>query len=151
MNSPSGMSTVTPHLTCRNAAAAITFYQSAFGATELSRLPAPDGRLMHALLRIGDACVMLVDEFEERGLYSPHLLQGSPVTLHLYVDDVDTAMARAVAAGATITMPADDMFWGDRYGRLIDPFGHQWSIATHVHDLTPEQIAAAGTHPGGDD
>ena len=137
---PPGMTAVTPHRVCRNAAAAIEFYKQAFGAVDCARLPAPDGRLMHALITIGGAAVMLVDEFPEQGCQGPLALGGSAVTLHLYVADVDATVAQAVAAGATLTMPVADMFWGDRYGRLTDPFGHHWSVATHVRDLTPEQI-----------
>lgn len=140
---PAGMPTLTPHLVCRNAAAAIDFYVRAFGAVELARLPAPDGRLMHAMLRVGDSPLMLVDEFPEMGCHSPQGLGGSPITLHLYVSDVDAALARAVEAGARLTLPATDMFWGDRYGRVEDPFGHQWSIATHIRDLSPAEILAA--------
>ena len=114
---PAGMPTLTPHLVCRNAAAAIDFYVRAFGAVELARLPAPDGRLMHAMLRVGDSPLMLVDEFPEMGCHSPQGLGGSPITLHLYVIDVDAALARAVEAGARLALPATDMFWGDRYGR----------------------------------
>ncbi|HMT79921.1 MAG TPA: VOC family protein [Azonexus sp.] len=139
---PPGFSSITPHLVCRGAADAIAFYTQAFGAIELARLPGPDGRLAHAMIRIGDAPVMLVDEYAEQGMLSPLALTGSPVTLHLYVTDVDAAVRRAVAAGARITMPVADMFWGDRYGRLEDPFGHQWSVATHVRDLSSGEIAA---------
>jgi uncharacterized glyoxalase superfamily protein PhnB len=140
---PDGMHTLTPHLVCRDAAAAIAFYQKAFGAVELARLPGPQGKLMHALLRIGDSPLMLVDEIPDWGALGPQSLKGSPVTLHLYVEDVDAAVERAVAAGARLTMPVADMFWGDRYGTLEDPFGHHWSIATHVRDLSPEEIQAA--------
>lgn len=123
-----------PHLVCAGAAQALDFYRTAFGAEEVSRMPGPDGRLLHALLRIGDSPLMLVDEFPERGAaggnLGPHRLGGSPVTLHCYVPDVDAALHRAVAAGARLTLPAADMFWGDRYGRVEDPFGHQWSLAT---------------------
>jgi PhnB protein len=140
---PSDMHSVTPHLVCKGAAEAIAFYVRAFGAAELARLPAPDGRLMHAMIRIGDTPLMLVDEFPEQGCLGPQALNGSPVTLHLYVPDVDATVARAVEAGARVTMPVSDMFWGDRYGRLEDPFGHQWSVASHVRDLSPEEIAAA--------
>jgi PhnB protein len=137
---PNDMHTITPHLVCADASAAIAFYQQAFGATELSRLPGPGGKLMHASVRIGDSTVMLVDEFPEWGSVGPKALKGSPVTLHMYVTDADVAFKRAVDAGATVKMPLEDMFWGDRYGVLIDPFGHQWSIATHIRDLTPEEI-----------
>lgn len=139
---PDGMHTVTPHLVCDGAAAAIDFYVRAFGATELARLPGPDGRLMHALIRIGDSALMLVDEFREWGSLSPRALKGTPVTIHLYVEDADGFAARAVAAGATLRMPVADTFWGDRYGLLEDPFGHLWSVATHVQDLSPEEIRA---------
>lgn len=139
---PPGFSSITPHLVCRGAAEAITFYTRAFGAVELGRLPGPDGRLAHAMIRIGDAPLMLVDEYAEQGMLSPLSLKGSAVTLHLYVTDFDAAVARAVTAGARITMPVADMFWGDRYGRLEDPFGHQWSVATHQRDLSSDEIAA---------
>lgn len=140
---PVGMHSLTPHLICAGASDAIAFYQAAFGAVELSRLPAPNGTLMHAMLRIGDSALMLVDECPEMGVRGPKTLNGSPVTVHLYVDDVDAVVAQAVAAGATVTMPVADMFWGDRYGRLADPFGHHWSVATHIRDMTPEEIRQA--------
>lgn len=146
---PAGMTGILPHLVCAGAADAIGFYQRAFGAVEMMRLPAPDGRLMHASVRIGEAVVMLVDEMPEYGALGPKQLKGSPVTLHRFVPDVDAAMAKAVAAGATVVMPAADQFWGDRYGIVEDPFGHRWSLATHLRDLTPEQIlqAAASAAP----
>jgi PhnB protein len=137
---PDGMHTVTPHLICANAAAAIEFYKKAFNATETSRLPGPGGRLMHASLRIGDSAVMLVDEMPEHGALSPKSLKGSPVAIHLYVEDADAVAAQAVAAGAKTIMPVTDMFWGDRYGQLEDPFGHRWSVATHVRDVTPAEL-----------
>jgi len=140
---PPDMPTLTPHLVCHSAVDAILFYVKAFGARELTRLPGPDGRLLHAMLKIGDSPLMLVDEFPEQECLGPLSLKGSPVILHLYVDDVDATIARAVAAGARITMPVADMFWGDRYGRLQDPFGHHWSVATHVRDLSPEEIQAS--------
>jgi len=140
---PPGMTAITPHLVCRGAADAIAYYVKAFGAVEQGRMPGPDGKLMHAMIRIGDASLMLVDEYPEQGCVSPQALKGSPVTIHLYVADVDATVARAVEAGGRITMPVADMFWGDRYGRLEDPFGHQWSVATHVRDLSPEAISAA--------
>ena len=140
---PPGMSSLTPHLVCRGAAEAISFYAQAFGAEELGRLPGPDGRLLHAMLRIGDSALMLMDEYPEQGALGPHALKGSPVTIHLYVADADATVARAVAAGARVTMPVSDMFWGDRYGRLEDPFGHQWSVATHIKDMSTEEIAVA--------
>jgi len=137
------MRTVTPHLTCGGAADAIEFYKRAFGAVELTRLPGPGGKLLHAMIRIGDSNVMLVDEFPAHGSFGPKAMKGSPVTLHLYVDDVDAVFRRAVDAGAKVTMPVADMFWGDRYGRLEDPFGHQWSVATHVRDVKPEEMQEA--------
>ncbi|WP_291989029.1 VOC family protein [Candidatus Accumulibacter sp. ACC007] len=140
---PPGMTAITPHLTCRDAVEAIDFYKQAFDASEEARLASPDGKLAHAMLRIGGACVMLVDEYREQGMLSPLSLNGSPVSIHLYVSDVDATVAQAVAAGAQVTMPVADMFWGDRYGRLVDPFGHHWSVATHQRDLSPEEITAA--------
>jgi PhnB protein len=140
---PDGMHTVTPHLVCAGAADAIEFYKKAFDATETSRLPGPDGRLMHASIRIGDSTVMLVDEMPEHGALGPKSLNGSPVTIHLYVDDVDTFTAQALRAGAKSTMPVSDMFWGDRYGQIEDPFGHRWSIATHVRDVAPADMQKA--------
>ncbi|MGA3138350.1 MAG: VOC family protein [Xanthobacteraceae bacterium] len=137
---PDGMHTVTPHLICANASAAIEFYKKAFNASETSRLPGPGGRLMHASLRIGDSTVMLVDEMPEHGALGPKSLKGSPVAIHLYVEDADATAAQAVAAGAKTIMPVTDMFWGDRYGQLEDPFGHRWSIATHVRDVTPVEM-----------
>jgi len=140
---PDGMHTVTPHLVCRGAAAAIDFYCKAFGAEDLGRLAGSGGKLMHAMIRIGDSTVMLVDEDPAWQMLGPTALKGSPVTLHLYVPDVDAFVARAVAAGARVTMPVADMFWGDRYGRLEDPFGHQWSVASHTRDVPPEEMEAA--------
>ena len=137
---PDDMHTLTPHLVCAGAAAAIDFYVRAFNAVELARLPAPNGKLMHAMVKIGDSPLMLFDEVPEWGSRSPQTLNGSPVILHLYVEDVDAAIARAVAAGATLTMPATDMFWGDRYGQITDPFGHLWSLATHIRDVSPEEM-----------
>ena len=140
---PDGMHTVTPHLVCAGAADAIEFYKKAFNAVETIRLPGPQGKLMHAAIRIGDSAVMLVDEFPDMGAFGPKWLKGSPVTIHLYVEDVDAFVERAVAAGAKITMPLEDMFWGDRYCKLEDPFGHHWSVATHVRDVSPEEMQQA--------
>lgn len=140
---PEGMHTVTPHLVCAGAADAIGFYKKAFNATEVSRVPGPQGKLMHAMIRIGDSSVMLVDEFPEMGALGPKALNGSPVTTHLYVEDVDAVFARAVDAGAKVILPLADMFWGDRYGKLEDPFGHHWSVATHVRDVSPEEMLQA--------
>jgi len=137
---PEGMRTVTPHLVCKGAAEAIEFYKKAFGATETGRMPGKDGKLMHAEVRIGDSAVMLMDEMPEWGALGPTSLKGSPVTIHLYVEDVDTFAKRAVDAGAKITMPIEDAFWGDRYGQMVDPFGHHWSVATHVREVSPEEM-----------
>lgn len=153
---PEGFHTITPHLVVKGASEAIVFYKRAFGAEELGRMPfpGPDGQVKigHAELRIGDSRLFLADEFPGQGATGP--VGGSPVTIHLYVTDADTAFERAVAAGATVTMPLADMFWGDRYGQLVDPFGHHWSIAAHLEDLTPEQMqermaAAFGGSPCG--
>jgi len=140
---PAGMHSVTPHLICADAAAAIDFYKKAFGAIERSRLPGPDGKLLHAAIVIGDSTVMLAEEMPQWGSLGPKARQGTSVYIHLYVEDVDAFAARAVAAGATITMPITDMFWGDRYGQLEDPFGHRWSVATHTRDVTPEEMRNA--------
>jgi uncharacterized glyoxalase superfamily protein PhnB len=134
------MHTVTAHIVCEGASDAIAFYKKAFNAQELARLPGPNGKVMHAAIRIGDSVVMLMDDFPEWGSLGPKALKGSPVTLHLYVTDVDASMKQAEAAGATVAMPVADMFWGDRYGQVIDPFGHRWSIATHKFDYSPEEI-----------
>ena len=139
---PADARSVTPHLVVSDGAAAIEFYKTAFGAEEVFRMPAPDGRrVLHAEITIGDSRVMLTGEFPEFGSRGPAALGGTPVTLHLYVEDVDAAYDRAVTAGATATMPPADMFWGDRYGKVTDPFGHSWSLATHVRDVTPEEMA----------
>jgi uncharacterized glyoxalase superfamily protein PhnB len=140
---PEGMHTITPHLTCAGAAAAIEFYKKAFGAIEGGRMPGPGGKLMHAQIKIGDSTVMLVDEFPEWGGKGPNTLNGTAVTIHMYVPDADAVFKRAVEAGATVKMEMADTFWGDRYGVLVDPFGHMWSIATHIKDMTPEQMAQA--------
>lgn len=137
------MPTVTPHLVCAGAARAIDFYKKAFGAEEVMRLEGPDGSLWHALLLIGGAPLMLVDEFPDMGSMGPKALKGSPVTIHLNVPDADAFVERAVKAGATVTMPLADAFWGDRYGQIEDPFGHRWSVATHIKDMTLEEIKAA--------
>ena len=134
---------MTPHLVCADAAGAIEFYQRAFQASEHIRLPGPDGKIMHACIRIGDSNVMLVDESPKWGCLGPKSLNGSPVTIHLSVEDVDRVVERAIEAGAKIKMPVQDMFWGDRYGVLEDPFGQSWSVATHVRDVSPEELQQA--------
>ncbi|HCE08014.1 MAG TPA: glyoxalase [Oxalobacteraceae bacterium] len=140
---PEGMHTVTPHLVCADAAAAIDFYKKAFDAVEVARLPGPNGKLMHGAIRIGDSSIMLMDEMTEMGAFGPKSLKGSPVTIHLYVEDADAIFERAIAAGATVRMPIADMFWGDRYGVLEDPFGHHWSIATHTREVSPQEMQEA--------
>ncbi len=140
---PEGMRSLTPHLVCADAVQAIEFYKQAFGATEAMKLLAPNGQLVHAGLRIGDSMLMLAEECPEWGSLGPKSLKGSPVVIHLMVPNVDATVAQAVAAGATVTMPVADMFWGDRYGQLLDPFGHRWSVATHLRDLSPEELHEA--------
>jgi PhnB protein len=140
---PPGMHTVTPHLICAGAARAIDFYKEAFGATEVTRLPGTNGRLMHAMIKIGDSSIMLADEMPEWGSFGPLALKGSSVYVHLYVEDADAFARQAVAAGAKVTMPVTDMFWGDRYGQLEDPFGHRWSVATHVRTVSQEEMETA--------
>lgn len=138
---PRGMHSITPHLIVDGAAAAIEFYKRAFGALEIMRMPGPGGRLMHASVRIGDSTVMLVDEIPEWNTRGPKALSGTPVTIHHYVSDADKTFATAIAAGATVKMPLADMFWGARYGIVVDPFGHEWAIATQKRDVTPEEMA----------
>ena len=138
---PDGMHRVTPHLTVRNAAAMIEFYKKAFGAVEGHRAPGPDGKsIMHADIKIGDSKIFLNDEFPEMGAFSPADGKTTPVTLHLMVEDADKHFEQALAAGAEVVMPLADQFWGDRYGIVRDPSGHQWSIAHHVEDLTQQQM-----------
>lgn len=140
---PDGFHTLTPHLIVRQAAQAIEFYKKAFGAEEVMRMNGPDGKsVMHAELKFGNSMMMICEEFPDM-CRSPQSLGGSPVVLHFYVEDADTFFAKAVKAGATPTMPLADQFWGDRYGKLKDPFGHEWSIASHVKDVTPEECQAA--------
>jgi uncharacterized glyoxalase superfamily protein PhnB len=142
---PPGHEGLIPHLVCDPCADAIEFYKKAFGAEEVGRLPAPDGRrIMHAAIRVGGGFIFLCDDFPEfcgDKARSPKALGATPVTVHRYVEDCDAVVKRAEKAGATVTMPAQDMFWGDRYGMVTDPFGHSWSFATHIRDLTPEEIA----------
>jgi len=140
---PDWMHTVTPHLVCAGAADAIEFYKKALNAVEMMRLPGPQGKLIHACIRIGDSAIFLADECPEWGSFGPKSLKGSPVTIHLQVEDVDALFEQAVNAGATTRMPVEDMFWGDRYGYLEDPFGHHWAIATHVRDVSLEELQEA--------
>jgi uncharacterized glyoxalase superfamily protein PhnB len=137
---PEGTHTITAHLSVREAQKAIDFYQKAFGGQVLGVHKTPDGRVMHATLQIGDSRLMLADEFPGMGTPSPQALGGSPVVLNIYVDDVDTLFNQAVAAGAKVTMPLDNQFWGDRYGQIVDPFGHHWALGSHVEDVAPEEM-----------
>ena len=139
---PEGFHSLTPMIVCKGALAAIEFYQRAFGAEELSRLVAPNGSLLHASLRIGNSVLMLTEECAPMGARDPRGLGGSPVTIHLSVEDADASFARAIAAGVTVIMPVAEMFWGARYGVFKDPFGHSWSVATQVKDLSPAEIEA---------
>jgi PhnB protein len=139
---PEGYHTLTPHLVVKGATQAIEFYKNAFGAEEIIRLPGPDGQsIMHAELKIGDSRLFLVEEFPEMDSRAPQSLGGTPVTIHIYVEDADTVFNQAVAAGAQVRMPLEDAFWGDRYGQVTDPFGHRWSLATRKENLTPEEIS----------
>ncbi|MEE9522442.1 MAG: VOC family protein [candidate division NC10 bacterium] len=137
---PEGFHSVTPHLIVRNAAQAIDFYTKAFAAQELSRMPGPDGKLLHAEIKIGDSILMLCDEFPHWNTLGPQSLGASAVGIHIYVQDADALFTQAVTAGATVKMPIEDTFWGDRFGKVTDPFGHEWSIATRKRDLTPEEL-----------
>jgi uncharacterized glyoxalase superfamily protein PhnB len=144
---PPGHENLIPHLVCSPCTEAIEFYKKAFGAEELHRIPAPDQRrIMHAAIRIGKSLVFLVDDFPEHcggKASTATALKGTPVMIHHYVENCDAAIKRALDAGATVLMPAADMFWGDRYGMVTDPYGHKWSFATHVKDLTPAEMQAA--------
>jgi PhnB protein len=140
---PPGFHTLTPHLIVRDAARAITFYENAFGAQLLGKMLTPDGKVMHAAMKVGDSMLMLNDEFPEWGALSPVSSGGSGVTLHMYLENVDAAFQKAVSAGAEVKMPVMDQFWGDRYGIVADPFGHKWSLATHIRDVSQEDMAQA--------
>ena len=137
---PDGYHTLTPYLVCKNASEAIEFYKKALGATEMFRMPGPEGRVMHAELKVGTSIFMLSDENPERGALSPKTVGGSPVSVFIYTDDVDGLFKRATGAGANGVAPPSDMFWGDRMGQIIDPFGHIWAMATHKEDVSPEEM-----------
>jgi PhnB protein len=141
---PEGYHTVTPYLAVDDAAQAIEYYKNAFGAKELGRMEAPGGAIGHAELEIGDSRVMLSDPFPQSSTKPPKELGGTSASVFMYVEDVDAVVKQAVNAGARVLMEVEDQFWGDRFGTIEDPFGHSWSIATHVEDLTPEEIAARG-------
>jgi len=147
---PEGYHTITPYLSIKGAADAIEFYKRAFAAKEVMRLSQPDGRIGHAELQLGDSRVMLADECPDMEFRSPQSIGGSPVTLHMYVEDVDAVVKHAVAAGGTLTRPVQDQFYGDRSGTLTDPYGHIWHVSTHKEDLSPEEIhrRAAALHKG---
>ncbi|HVI10270.1 MAG TPA: VOC family protein [Candidatus Binatia bacterium] len=140
---PEGFHSVTPYMTVRDAARAIEFYKQAFGAEERGVMKSPDGKVAHAQIRIGDSIIMLGDEFPEMGALSPLSTGGAGMGLHIYLDDVDTAFDRAIKAGCKVEMPLADMFWGDRYGKLADPFGHKWSIGTHKKDMSMDEMTEA--------
>lgn len=140
---PDGYHTLTPHLILNDASSAIEFYKKAFGAEEIHRMADPAGKIMHAEIQIGDSRLMLGEEYPEYGIQSAKSLGGSPVTVSLYVDNADKVFETAVAAGATAIMPMADQFWGDRYGKLTDPYGHTWAIMQHIKDMTPEEMGKA--------
>jgi PhnB protein len=149
---PDGYHSITPYLIVSGAAQALDFYARAFGAKERMRLSSPDGKVGHAEIEIGDSVVMLADEFPQMGARSPQSIGGSPVGICLYVTDVDAVFKQALAAGAKEVRPVQDQFYGDRSGTLLDPFGHQWTIATHIEDVPPEEIGrrfAAAMKPAG--
>lgn len=141
---PDGFHSITPSLVINNANEAIEFYKKAFDAKEIYRFPTPDGKILHAMIQIGNSFVMMSDEFPTIGLKSPSSIGGTAVTLHLYVEDADKIFKQAIDSGAVVTMPIMDAFWGDRYGMVIDPYGHSWAIATHKIDMTPEGMRKAG-------
>jgi PhnB protein len=138
---PDGYPRVTPYLIIDGAGAAIDFYRSVLGASERLRMPAPDGKVGHAELEIGDSLIMLADEFPDMGARSPKTVGGTPVSMLVYVEDADGVFDRAIQAGAKAFSPVEDKFYGDRTGQFEDPFGHQWSVATHVEDVAPEEMA----------
>jgi uncharacterized glyoxalase superfamily protein PhnB len=141
---PDGFHSITPSMVVSNAREAIDFYKKAFNANEIYTFPTPDGKILHAMIQIGDSFVMMSDEFPAMGLKSPTTIGGTAVTLHLYVEDADKTFKQAVSEGAIVTMPIMDAFWGDRFGTIMDPYGHSWSIATHKIDMTPEGMRKAG-------
>ncbi len=149
---PEGYHSLTPYLIIKGATEAIEFYKNAFGATELFRFPAPEGKIGHAEIKIGDSPVMLADEYPDMGYKGPQTLGGSPVSLMIYVDDVDATFDKAVGAGATVKEAVSDKFYGDRMGTVVDPFGHIWHVATHKEDVSVEEMQrrAKAAHGGGE-
>jgi PhnB protein len=140
---PKGFSSVTPHLVIKGCANAIDFYKKGLGAQEIYRSKMPDGRIMHAMIQIGNSFVMMADEFPDMGAVGPMTLGGTSTSLHIYTDDADKLFDQAISAGAIPIMPMADMFWGDRYGMIKDPFGHSWAIATHIKDVSPAEMEKA--------
>lgn len=140
---PKGFSSVTPHLVIKDCADAIDFYKKALGAQEIYQNKMPDGKVMHAMIQIGNSVIMLADEFPEMGIVGPNTLGGTSTILHIYTDDADKLFSQAVNAGAIPVMPIADMFWGDRYGQVKDPYGHIWAIATHIRDVSPQEMEKA--------
>jgi PhnB protein len=138
---PEGYHSVTPYLFIKGAAGAIEFYKNVFGATEVMRMPGPNGQIMHAELKIGDSKIMLSDENPQMGALSPQTIGGTASGLNVYIADVDVVVQKAVDAGAKLVRPVKDQFYGDRSGSIIDPFGHMWSVATHVEDVSPEEMS----------
>jgi uncharacterized glyoxalase superfamily protein PhnB len=141
---PDGFHSITPSIVLDNAKEAIDFYGKAFGAKEIYKFPTPDGKILHAMIQIGDSRIMMSDEFPTMGIKSPNAVGGTSVTLHLYVEDADKIFKQAIDSGAIVLMPLMNAFWGDRYGVVLDPYGHQWAIATHKVDMTPEGLKKAG-------
>ena len=141
---PEGYHSLTPYLAVEDAARAIEFYKDAFGAEEIHRMPGPDGSIAHAELQIGDSKLMLSDPFPQSNVRPPSERGGPTASVFMYVDDADAVFEQAQTAGATVSMPLEDMFWGDRFGSITDPFGHEWSIATHIEDVSPEEVAERG-------
>ena len=142
---PEGQHTVSPQLTVKNATQALEFYKRAFGARETSRMPGPNGLIMHASMTIGDSCFFVNDELPvPGGTRAPSSLGGTPVVVNLYVQDCDKVYNQAISAGAKASMPRADQFWGDRYGQVTDPYGHIWAIATHQEDLSPQEVQERG-------
>lgn len=140
---PAGTHTITPHIVVRDAAHAAEWYKQAFGAEERGRIPVPGGKFLEIELRIGDSTLMIADEFPEMGVLSPLTLGGTYLALHIATDNVDALWKRAVDAGATVFHPLQDMFWGERHGQIIDPFGHRWGFNQHIRDVPPEEVARA--------
>ncbi len=140
---PKGFSSVTPHLVIKDCANAIDFYKNALGAQEIYQSKMPDGKVMHAMIQIGNSIIMLADEFPTMGAVGPNTLGGTSTTLHIYTDDANKLFNQAIKAGVTPVMPIADMFWGDRYGQIKNPYGHSWAIATHIRDVSPEEMEKA--------